>query len=45
MVEHAQELIATINAALPPSAEDEEEEIVDENELEFIEDDDNAMEM
>ncbi|KAI8384872.1 uncharacterized protein BYT42DRAFT_612539 [Radiomyces spectabilis] len=44
MVEHAHELIATINQVVPPSAP-EEEEVVDE-EIEFVSDDeDDAMEM
>ncbi|KAG0174083.1 hypothetical protein DFQ28_009744 [Apophysomyces sp. BC1034] len=43
MLEHAQELIASINTVVPPSVEEEEE--IDENaEVEYEEDDD-AMEM
>ncbi|KAF7720927.1 hypothetical protein EC973_005773 [Apophysomyces ossiformis] len=46
MLDHAQELIASINTIIPPSAEEEEEVPVDENdEIEYEEEDDDAMEM
>jgi hypothetical protein len=43
MLQHAQDLIASINAIIPPSATEEEEE--DNGELEINSDDDDAMEL
>lgn len=45
MLQHAQELIASINAVLPPSAPEEEEDVEDAGDFEIHSDDDDAMEM
>jgi len=45
MLQHAQELIASINAVVPPSAPEEEEDVEDAGDFEIHSDDDDAMEM